>query len=158
MCVFKLRLSTVAWNQSRRSIYSLKTSKSCKWVFPSPGPGFPGGSVLKNPSVMQELQETGVWFLCGEDSLEEGMATHLSSCLENPMDIGAWRATVHGFTKCQTWLRDYTDTAKLYVHNLWASVLISRALEGTVAKCSKVATKLQKTQVESSSFQHFFLW
>ena len=23
------------------------------------------------------------------------------SCLENPMDRGAWRATVHGFTKSQ---------------------------------------------------------
>ena len=25
-----------------------------------------------------------------------------SSCLENPMDIGAWWATVHGVTKSQT--------------------------------------------------------
>ena len=28
------------------------------------------------------------------------------SCLENPMDRGAWRATVHGVTKSQTQLRD----------------------------------------------------
>ena len=27
------------------------------------------------------------------------------SCLENPMDRGAWRATVHGDTKSQTWLK-----------------------------------------------------
>ena len=34
--------------------------------------------------------------LGGEDPLEEGMATHSSiSCLENPMDRGAWRATVY---------------------------------------------------------------
>ena len=26
------------------------------------------------------------------------------SCLENPIDRGAWRATVHGVTKSQTWL------------------------------------------------------
>ena len=26
------------------------------------------------------------------------------SCLENPMDRGAWKATVHGVTKCQTGL------------------------------------------------------
>ena len=26
------------------------------------------------------------------------------SCLENPMDRGAWQATVHGVTKSQTWL------------------------------------------------------
>ena len=27
------------------------------------------------------------------------------SCLENPMDRGAWWATVHGITKSQTWLK-----------------------------------------------------
>ena len=27
------------------------------------------------------------------------------SCLENPMDKGAWWATVHGFTKSQTRLK-----------------------------------------------------
>ena len=30
----------------------------------------------------------------------------LDSCLENPMDRGAWRATVHGVTKSRTRLRD----------------------------------------------------
>ena len=30
-----------------------------------------------------------------EDLLEEGMATLQYSCLENPMDRGAWQATVH---------------------------------------------------------------
>ena len=29
------------------------------------------------------------------------------SCLENPMDRGAWRPTVHGVTKGQTCLSDY---------------------------------------------------
>ena len=27
------------------------------------------------------------------------------SCLENPMDRGAWRATVHGISESQTWLK-----------------------------------------------------
>ena len=30
------------------------------------------------------------------------------SCLENPMDGGAWLAAVHGVTKSRTWLRDFT--------------------------------------------------
>ena len=30
------------------------------------------------------------------------------SCLENPMDRGAWWATVHGVTKSQTRLRNFT--------------------------------------------------
>ena len=38
-----------------------------------------------------------------EDPLEEGMATHSQySCLENPMDRGAWQVTVHRVTKSQT--------------------------------------------------------
>ena len=32
------------------------------------------------------------------------------SCLENPMDRGIWRATVHGVTKNQTWLKGLRHT------------------------------------------------
>ena len=32
------------------------------------------------------------------------------SCLENPMDRGAWRATVHGVTKSRTRLSDSTHS------------------------------------------------
>ena len=32
------------------------------------------------------------------------------SCLENPMDGGAWWATVHGAAKSLTWLSDFTFT------------------------------------------------
>ena len=49
---------------------------------------------VKNPPAMQE-----VWVrsLCWENPLEKEMATHSgNSCLENPMDGGAWWATVHG--------------------------------------------------------------
>ena len=38
-------------------------------------------------------------------SPEEGNDNSLQySCLENPMNRGAWRATVHGVAKSQTWL------------------------------------------------------
>ena len=33
------------------------------------------------------------------------------SCLENPVDRGAWRATVHGFAKNQTQLSDKAQQA-----------------------------------------------
>ena len=46
------------------------------------GLGFPGGSVVKNPPVMQEMQ---VLFLDQEDPLEQGRTT-LSSIL-------AWKIT-----------------------------------------------------------------
>ena len=34
------------------------------------------------------------------------------SCLENPMDRGAWQATVHGVTKSQTPLSTHTHRGK----------------------------------------------
>ena len=46
------------------------------------------------------MQETWVQSLGREDPLEKEMATQLQySCLENPMDRGAWRATVRGVAK-----------------------------------------------------------
>ena len=44
-------------------------------------------------------------------SLGEGNSTPLQySCLENPMDGGAWWATVHSVTKSRTQLSDLTFT------------------------------------------------
>jgi len=41
----------------------------------------------------------------------EGNGTPLQySCLENPMDGGAWWAAVYGVAKSQTWLSDFTFT------------------------------------------------
>ena len=39
-----------------------------------------------------------------------------SSCLENPMEGGAWKAAVHGVAEGQTWLSDFTFT--FYFHAL----------------------------------------
>ena len=57
---------------------------------------FPGGIVLRN---LTAKQDPGVQSLGQEDPLEKGMLTQLQhSCLENSMERGAWRATVHGIT------------------------------------------------------------
>ena len=56
---------------------------------------------------MQETQEMRVWSLGQEDPLEKEMETHSSdSCLENPVDRGAWRAIVLGFADSWTRLSD----------------------------------------------------
>ena len=47
------------------------------------------------------MQETWVQFLGQEDPLENGNPLQYS-CLENPMDRGAWWATVHGVAKSWT--------------------------------------------------------
>ena len=46
------------------------------------------------------MQEMLIWSLGQEDSLEKGMATH--SSMENSMDRGDWRATLHGVTESRT--------------------------------------------------------
>ena len=47
----------------------------------------------------------------------EGNGTPLQySCLENPMDRGAWKAAVHGIAEGRTWLSDFTFT--LHFHAL----------------------------------------
>ena len=62
------------------------------------------GTLVKNPPA---LWETWVRSLGWEDPLEEGMETHSSTlCLENPMDRGAWWATVHGVAKSWTGLKN----------------------------------------------------
>ena len=62
--------------------------------------------VKKKTKTHLPVQKMQVQSLCQEDSLEEEMATHSSySCLDNPMDRGAWQATVHSIAKSQTQLR-----------------------------------------------------
>ena len=52
---------------------------------------------------MQETQETPVQSLGQENPPGAGNANPLQySCLENLMDRGAWRATVHGVTQSQS--------------------------------------------------------
>ena len=60
--------------------------------------------MVKNPPAMRE---TWVQSLGWEDLLKGGHGNPLhDSCLENPMDLGAWRSAVHGVTKGQTHLSD----------------------------------------------------
>ena len=50
-------------------------------------------------------------FFTTSTTLGEGNGTPLQhSCLENPMDGGAWWATVHGVAKSWTQLSDFTFT------------------------------------------------
>ena len=61
--------------------------------------GFPGSSLVKTPPA--NAGDAGSIPGLGR-SPGGGNGNPLQySCLENPMDIGAWRATVHGVTKSQ---------------------------------------------------------
>ena len=65
-----------------------------------PGKHNPGGSDGEESGDLGSIPGTG-------KSPGEGNCNPLQyPCLENPMDRGAWRATVHGVTKSQTQLSD----------------------------------------------------
>ena len=82
---------------------------------------------LKNPPV---IQETWVQSLGWEEPLEKETATHSSILTWRiPTNKGAWRATVHGVTKSQTWLSNFrfqckckppTRTPMTMAHRAWA--------------------------------------
>ena len=95
------------------------------------------------------MWETWVRSLAQEDLLEKGMATHSSviahphptrkglnrtfsgegngnplqySCLENPMDGGAWEAAVHGVAKSRTQLSDLTFTFTWILREMYGDI------------------------------------
>ena len=65
--------------------------------------GFPGGSVVKNlPANAGAPGATGlIPGLRRSPGVGNGNPLQYS-CLENPMDRGAWQAVVYGVTKSQT--------------------------------------------------------
>ena len=62
--------------------------------------------VVKNPpAILGDIRDVGLIPGSG-GSPGEGHGNPLQySCLENPMDRGAWWATVHRIIKSQTWLK-----------------------------------------------------
>ena len=62
--------------------------------------GFPGGSVVQNPPANAgDTIDMGSIPGLGRSSGVGNVNPLQYSCLENPIDRGAWRATVHGVAK-----------------------------------------------------------
>ena len=70
--------------------------------------GFPGGSEVKGSACNAE--DLGSIPGSGRSPGEGNGNPLQDSCLENPMDGGAWWATVHGVAKNWTQLSDFTFT------------------------------------------------
>ena len=67
--------------------------------------GFPGGSDGKESAC--DAGDVGLTPGSGRAPREENDCPCQYSCLENPIERGAWWATVHGVTKSQTRLSDF---------------------------------------------------
>ena len=65
--------------------------------------GFPGGTSGREPACSAgAIRDAGSIPGSGRSPVEERGNLLQYSCLENPMDSGAWWATVHGVVKSQT--------------------------------------------------------
>ena len=88
------------------------------------GMGFPGGSEDKASAC--NAGDLGSIPGLGRSPGEGNGNPFQYSCLKNPMDRGAWRATVHGVAKSQTGLNDFTHmgtittSAERYIEGLLA--------------------------------------
>ena len=74
-----------------------------------PGTGEPGGlQSMRSRRVGHDRSDLAA---AAAYCIREGNGTPLQySCLENPMDGGAWWAAVHGIARSQTGLSDFTFT------------------------------------------------
>ena len=100
----KKRREVYLFGNTNKVITELKTFRSVSYRIE----GFPGGSEVK--ASASNAGDPGLIPGLGR-SPGEGNGNPLQySCLENPVDEGAWRATVHGVTKSQTQLSDFTHS------------------------------------------------
>ena len=89
-----------SWQFARKTLQSLFRINSHRSRIQATSGGLPGGSVVKNPFVNAGDVGSILWLGI---STGEGNGNPLQySCLGNPMDTGAWQATVIGSQKSQT--------------------------------------------------------
>ena len=70
------------------------------------------------------------------------------SCLENPMDGGAWQAAVHGVTESRTQLSDFTFTFHFHAVEEEMATLTSEHYDEIFNKAKKIR-KIIKEKVDS---------
>ena len=89
------------------------TKHSMSWL------DFPGGTLIKNlPANAGHANDAGLFPVLGR-YLGGGNGYPLQySCLENSMGRGDWRATVHGVTQSQTWLRGWPHIHECHAYSL----------------------------------------
>ena len=122
------------WMEEGLSIPSRPVHQTAKWVWLI-RMGFPGGSDGKesacNAGDLDSVSELG-------RSLGEGNGNPLQySFPENPMDVGAWPATVHGVSKSQLWLSSSRFHLINKKSNCNPNLVLSPSSEPAISSISK---------------------
>ena len=115
--------------------------------------GFPGGSDGKESAC--SIGDSGSIPGLGRSPGEGNGSPPQDSCLENSMDRGAWRATIHGAAKSPTWLDGWVSLSAATCLVLCAQN--SLLLRTGTSRCSTwprgPETSLSETNLESFSLQ-----
>ena len=94
-CLWMCSMDSKAWCKFIHSFAKYPLDTALCW-------GFPGGSAVQNPP--DNSGEGGLIPGSGRSPGEGNSHLLQYSCLGNPMETGAWKATVHGVTKSWTQL------------------------------------------------------
>ena len=99
----------------------------CKWQ-PHPPPFCSSNAQSHSDSKESACNAADPGFLGWEDPPGEGNGYPLHySCLENPMDRGAWRATVHGVAKSERTERLTLSLSLTPASGPWHALAVSSA-------------------------------
>ena len=132
----------LGWWRQQPGLCSCKLRNTKEWGPPPEAGGFPAGSVVKNLLAMQ-----GMLIRSGR-SPGGGHGNPLQySCLENPIERGAWRATVHSVTKSWTRLNSHVCCTKSWERQ---GSNVSRAAKGS-EPCQLRDFRLQPGELERIS-------
>ena len=94
---------------------------------------FGASLVAQTVKNLPAMRETRIQSLGREDPLKKRMATHANiSCLENSMERGAWRSTVHGVLESNT-----TEKRTLVGQGLGRTLLASPIILIFFGQCSE---------------------
>ena len=112
---------------------------------------FPGGSVVKNPPASAGDVENAAWIPGLGRSPREGNGNPLQyCCLGNPIDWGAWWATIHGITRV-----GHDLVTKQQQHVMWFNFFLNHMQASYISKIlhrnSDVQLKVSSWVVAASS-------
>ena len=92
-------------------------ARSCMWIWRVTQMAREGGTSGKEPATnAEDIRDAGLTPGSGRTPRRELGNPLQYSGLENPMDRGAWQATVHGVTKSQTWLNWLSTPTHTHAH------------------------------------------
>ena len=89
----------------------------------TPLKGFPGGTSGKGPTCQCIKFRRHGFNPWSGSSPGRGHILAQCSCLENPVDRGAWLAVAHRVTKSQTWLKQLRTLLCISLKALWPVII-----------------------------------